>query len=129
MMNPDSRSVHLFESAIDALSYATLIQMNGGDYKTESLVSLAGVYSPGSDGTGKTPLALDHLLQNNPQIDRIYLHLDNDAAGRNAAKVIRNNLENKYKIVDRPPRFGKDINDYLCHRLGIQPQRKRSYER
>ena len=100
LINPDSRSVHLFESAIDALSYATLIQMNGGDYKTESLVSLAGVYSPGSDGTGKTPSALDHLLKSNPQIDRIYLHLDNDAAGRNATKVIRNNLENKYKIVE-----------------------------
>ena len=129
LMNPDSRSVHVFESAIDALSYATLIQLNGGNYKTESLISLAGVYSPGSDGTGKTPSSLEVLLKNNPNIEKIYLHLDNDAAGRNATKVIQNNLSQKYKIVDRPPRFGKDINDYLCHKLGIQPQRKRSYER
>jgi len=129
LMNPDSRSIHVFESAIDALSYATLIKLNGGNYKTESLISLAGVYSPGSDGTGRTPSSLEVLLKNNPGIEKIYLHLDNDAAGRNATRVIQNNLSHKYKIVDRPLRFGKDINDYLCHKLGIQPQRKRSYER
>ena len=87
------------------------------------------MYSPGNDGTGKTPSSLELLLKNNPQIEKIYLHLDNDAAGRNATKVIQNNLSHKYKIVDSPPRFGKDINDYLCHKLGMQPHRKRSYER
>ena len=129
LMNPNSRSVHVFESAIDALSYATLIQSYGDDYKTASLVSLAGVYAPGEDGKGKTPSSLETLLKNNPKIRKIHLHLDSDEAGRNATKVIQDNLSNKYKIVDSPPKFGKDINDYLCHRLGLQPQKKRSYER
>lgn len=28
------------------IDYATLIKMNGGDWKKENLVSLAGVYAP-----------------------------------------------------------------------------------
>ena len=129
LVNPESRTVHIFESAIDALSYATLIKMNGGDYKNESLVSLAGVYVPGQSGSGKLPVGLQKLLNDNPGIEKIYLHLDNDVAGREATRSIQNNLESKYKVVDKPPRYGKDINDYLCHQIRIIEQKKRSYER
>ena len=38
------QSVHLFEAAIDLLSYATLLKAQGKDYKTENLLSLSGVY-------------------------------------------------------------------------------------
>ena len=38
--------VHLFECAIDLLSYATLAKLNGQDWKEMSFVSLSGVYSP-----------------------------------------------------------------------------------
>ena len=40
---PGSDTVHLFESAIDLLSYATLVKMNGVNWNREHLVSLAGV--------------------------------------------------------------------------------------
>ena len=39
-------SVHLFEAAIDLLSYATYLKCEGKDYKSESLLSLSGVYQP-----------------------------------------------------------------------------------
>ena len=126
LMNSESKSVHVFESAIDALSYATLIQMNGGDYKAESLISLAGVYSPGKDGAGKVPISLQKSLLSSPNIEKVYLHLDNDKAGREATEALKNALKTNYKIVDAPPKYGKDINDYLCHKL---QQRKRSFER
>lgn len=129
LVNPDSKSIHLFESAIDALSYATLIQMNGDNYRDQTLISLAGVYMPGANEQSKLPAALQKTLANSPAISRIYLHLDNDRAGREATRSIQNSLRDKYTVVDKPPKYGKDINDYLCHRLGIQPQKKRGFER
>ena len=44
----DSKSdtVHLFECAVDLLSYATLAKISGRDWRQENLVSLAGVYLP-----------------------------------------------------------------------------------
>ena len=38
--------VHLFESAIDLLSYATVMKMQGQDWRKEHLLSLAGIYQP-----------------------------------------------------------------------------------
>ena len=35
-------TVHLFEAAIDLLSYATYLKCEGKDYKSESLLSLIG---------------------------------------------------------------------------------------
>ena len=129
LTNPDSTSVHVFESAIDALSYATLINMNGGDYRNESLLSLAGIYSPGSDGNGKLPSALVKFLQESPGINKVCLHLDNDRAGREATEMIRNSLGPEYTVSDRPPKYGKDFNDHLIHRIRTLDHRKRSYER
>lgn len=42
----NSKKVHLFESAIDLLSYATVLKMDGQDWRAEHLLSLAGVYQP-----------------------------------------------------------------------------------
>ena len=39
-------TVHLFESAIDLLSYATLQKLEGKEWRREHLLSLAGVYQP-----------------------------------------------------------------------------------
>lgn len=45
-VNPQNSTVHLFESAIDLLSYATLCKLDGGDWRQHNLLSLAGVYQP-----------------------------------------------------------------------------------
>lgn len=47
----DSRcsTVHLFESAIDLLSYATLEKMEGQKWQAQHLLSLAGVYQPAKE--------------------------------------------------------------------------------
>ena len=43
------RAVHLFESAIDLLSYATEQKLDGNNWREEHLLSLAGVYQPAKE--------------------------------------------------------------------------------
>ena len=117
---PGSDTVHLFESAIDLLSYATLVKMNGGNWNREHLVSLAGVYKPKEElQESSMPLALKRYLSENPNIRFITLRLDNDAAGGRAAKALVSMLSDRYEVSVQPPPYGKDYNDYLCMRLGL----------
>ncbi len=116
---PGSDTVHLFESAIDLLSYATLVKMNGGNWNREHLVSLAGVYKPKEElQESSMPLALKRYLSEYPNIRFITLRLDNDATGGRAAKALVSMLSARYEVSVQPP-YGKDYNDYLCMRLGL----------
>ena len=122
--------VHLFECAIDLLSYATLMKSEGKDWRQFNLVSLAGVYSPKQKiGDSKVPVTVRNLLEKDKSIKRIILHLDNDIAGRKATKALQTILSDKYEVVDDPPKCGKDVNDFLCIKLGISKKHERSFER
>ena len=112
--NPRREVLHLFESAIDLLSYATYLTLKGMDYKAENLLSLSGVYQPSKKEEMRIiPIALDTFLNENPQIKIIVLHLDNDKTGRIATQTIKELLQKDYKVVDNPPPQGKDCNDFL----------------
>ena len=120
----ESRIVHLFESAIDLLSYATLCGMEGADWRHINLLSLAGVYQPKKVlEESKLPAALTRYLEDYPHMQTVILHLDNDGPGRMAAKAIRAVMPKEYVVASRPPPKGKDVNDYLCYRLGIPIQK------
>lgn len=107
----ESENLHLFESAIDLLSYATL---NKNSYFYENLLSLAGVYqSQKNIEDSKLPLVLNYYLNQHPNIKKIYLHLDNDKVGRESTKTLKYLLEKNYEVVDEPSKIGKDFNDYL----------------
>lgn len=113
-------TVHLFEAAIDLLSYATYLKCEGKDYKTENLLSLSGVYQPKKElSESKVPIALTTYLKENPNIKTIVLHLDNDKVGRLCTAALKELLQKEYKIVDDPPPVGKDFNDFLLSYLGI----------
>lgn len=57
-------TLHLFESAIDLLSYATLLKRKKNDWRSENLLSLAGVYQPQKDiQQSKVPVALKQYLE------------------------------------------------------------------
>ena len=117
---------------IDPLSYATLCQMDGIDWRRINLLSLAGVYQPKKViEESKLPAALTRYLEEPPHIKTVTLHLDNDRAGRLAAKAIQTVLPKDYEVKNHPPPWGKDVNDYLCHRLGIpiQKPKERTKER
>lgn len=109
-----STKLHLFESAIDLLSYGTLELLSGRDWRKDCCLSLAGIYKPKKNIEGSTPpAALTQYLKDYPQITEIALHLDNDAAGRLAAETIKALLPLTYTVSDEPPKHGKDYNDYL----------------
>ena len=69
--------------------------------------------------SSKVPKTLSNFLKKNNNIDTIILHFDNDEAGRLATKAVQNSLSDSYKIIDEPPKSGKDFNDYLCDYLGL----------
>ena len=119
-----THTVHLFEAAIDVLSYATYLKCEGKDYKAANLLSLSGVYQPKKElAESKIPIALTTFLNAHPQIKTIYLHLDNDKAGRLCTAALQELLQKDYKIVDAPPPVGKDVNDFLMSYLGIARQK------
>ena len=123
-------TVHLFEAAVDLLSYATYLKCEGKDYGKENLLSLSGVYQPKKElSESKIPIALSTYLKENPQIKTVVLHLDNDKTGRLCTAALKELLQNEYQIVDDPPPVGKDFNDFLLSYLGISrpnPARERS---
>lgn len=121
----DNSNIHLFESAIDLLSYATLVKMHGKDWQNVSMISLAGVYTPKEKiEESKIPKALVTYLKTHPYIEKIYLHLDSDYAGRLATKTLKIILPTEYpniEIVDNPVPRGKDVNDFLLLSKGMKP--------
>lgn len=127
LVNPDADTVHVFEGAIDLLSYATLLQMQGKNYKDSTLLTLAGVYNAKQYlNIKEVPVALAHFLKENPQIKTISLHLDNDTAGRNATKSLIHLLSGSYRVEARPPPGVKDVNDYLCSKLRLPITKSKS---
>jgi hypothetical protein len=122
--------VHLFESAIDLLSYATLLKMKNIDWHKENMISLGGVNNPSKiNENNKIPIAIKEFLEKNPNINEIHLHLDNDEVGRNASKSLQDVLSKKYTVLDRPAPLGKDCNDYLKYVLGIKKLNKNAKEK
>ena len=128
-INCAGSTLHVFESAIDLLSYATIMKMRTGEWRAEPMVSLGGVYAPGINSKqSKLPIALENMTKNQAQINTIALHLDNDYAGRSATASIATKLEGKYVIRDEPPPYGKDCNDYLQHMIRQKHSRQMGRE-
>ena len=100
------------ESAIDALSVATLRKDR---WKDSHYLSIGGVYAPKrKETTAKLPAALVEYLKDHQEIKKIVLCLDNDDAGRGASRFIEEELKEKgYSVWDKPPKRGKDYNEYL----------------
>ena len=119
-----NNSLHVFESSIDLLSYATLLKLKGYDYQNQNLLALAGVYQSSKNiENSKVPIAIQKFLNENTNIQDIVLHFDNDRAGREATKALIIAL-NRYNIYDIPAPYGKDINDYLCFKLGLKKRQE-----
>ena len=120
LSNIKNNTIHIFESAIDLLSYATMLKIKGYDYKNHNLIALAGVYQPSSNiEQSKVPIAIQNYLNKYQDVQDIVLHFDNDRAGRQATKAMIIALD-KYNVYDIPAPYGKDINDYLCFKLGLK---------
>ena len=103
--------LHVFESAIDALSYATILKMSAVNWEKYNYLSLGG----------RSPKALLQFLTDNPQVEYIELCLDNDEAGRLAMEKIVQTLDERLVVKLSPPPVGKDFNEFLCIEKGLAP--------
>ena len=69
---PNAEHIHVFESAIDLLSFATLALLAGRDWKSETYLSLAGVFQTKRENV--VPVALSRFLDEHPSVRKIHLH-------------------------------------------------------
>ena len=121
----NSNQIHIFEGAIDLLSFASLLLLNNIDYQNYNLISLAGVYQPAKIiEQSKIPETILRYLSEHKNISELVLHFDRDKAGRDATTAFQIVLSDKYKIIDEPSPYGKDINDYLMKYLSIKKMKK-----
>lgn len=109
-----SKHLAVFEAPIDALSHATLQEMQGWKWDGYRL-SLGGT----------SHVALTAFLERHPEIKRVTLHMDNDLAGITNARKIRSMLQqdDRFKHIRvsvKPPRQGKDYNEKLIKTLEQQ---------
>lgn len=112
--NANSSELHVFEAAIDLLSYMTLLKMDEMDYTEFNYLSLAGTSDKiASKSEADIPIALKAYLERNPNIKTIVFHLDNDEVGIGATSKIISVLNSKYQCIDEHPTSYKDVNDEL----------------
>ena len=112
--NTNSNELHVFEAAIDLLSYMTLLKMDEMDYTEFNYLSLAGASDKiAGKSEADIPIALKAYLERNPNIKIIIFHLDNDKVGIGATSKIISVLNSKYQCIDEHPTSYKDVNDEL----------------
>ena len=122
--NPESKTVAVFESPIDALSHHEIMKIaqsgRGSMQMIENLLADFDGHRLSLAGTAS--VALTSFLERNPDIQNIYLCLDNDQAGEKATERIVKELLSDSRFADMniiiaPPPIGKDYNETLT---GIQ---------
>ena len=97
------------ESTIDCMSVMSLVRLGGKDPEKSNYLILNGA-------TKLEPLF--YHIQNNPEINRVILALDNDRAGREGVEASRETLVRigfSGEIFDACPQTTNDWNDELIH--------------
>ena len=115
--NKESKSLRVFEAAIDMLSFMTLQKQNGFDFRNDNFLSLAGASNQiHAKQEADLPIALKSFLSKNKQIDTIYFHLDNDEVGKGTTQKLIHILSKNYYCFDFTPTDFKDVNEELKHK-------------
>ena len=115
--NSNSSILHVFEAAIDLLSYMTILKLDNQDFKQYNYLSLAGASDKIASKTeADIPIALKSFLERNKNIKTLIFHLDNDEVGIGATFKIMNVLSQKYDCIDDHPKDCKDVNEKLIHK-------------
>lgn len=110
-------SLYVCEAPIDALSRATLDEMDGLDWQSRHYLSLGGT----------SPLALVQYLTDHPEVNTVHLCQDNDRAGITsmiqAQKAVKEHGFPVTVRIEPPPiSTGKDYNDLLTVRRTARQQ-------
>ena len=108
----ESATLHIFESPIDAMSHASMTD----DWKSQNRLSLSGT----------SDLALAQYLETHPNTKRLVFYLDNDTAGREAAKSLAEKYTARDFYTEIQIPTGKDFNeDLVAQATQIHVGRKR----
>lgn len=106
-----SRTLCVFEAAIDAISHATLFQLKGVDYHTVHRIAIGG---------NAPARAIERVLDRYPEIRKIQFCLDADTAGQKIYSTMAELLQRhgylqmgQVEAEYHPPKLGKDWNDAL----------------
>ena len=104
-----SNVLYVFEAPIDMLSYISLRKENWTEHSYVSLCSVSD-------------RAVIQMLKDNPNLNKIYLCLDNDREGIDSDYRIRHNLNQigYYDVAFIRPKY-KDWNEILKAKNGIEP--------
>ncbi len=94
-----------YESAIDAISHASLIKLTGGDWRSGWRVSLGGT----------SFLGLDRFLTEHPEVREIVSCLDSDATGERRSVKLADEYAAKGYAVEREAPAAKDFNEDLVN--------------
>jgi hypothetical protein len=97
--------VFCFESAIDAISHATLMKINGEDWRGGWRISLGGT----------SFLGLDRFLSEHPEVREIVACLDSDATGERRSAKLAEEYAAKGYSVERDAPAAKDFNEDLLN--------------
>lgn len=103
--------VAVYEAAIETLAHMTLEGNRTDKYR----LSVGGIYAP-KDGRRKKeekpPLALEHFLENHPEVTQIEICTNNDGPGRYACETMKRTYRDRYEIlINLPEREGADYAD------------------
>lgn len=121
--------IAIFESAIDAMSYATMLKMGNKDWKQCRYLSLGGVYKEKNNDCYKLPLALEEYLKKNPDTKLVLMCLDNDNIGKNAMEEIAVTLHNTaIRCIFNPPNNQKDYNAVIMAKKHLSNVKTRGNE-
>lgn len=115
-MNRNANTVAVYESAIEALSGATIALLENKTIAESFYLSASGT----------SPLALLNFLRDHPQAESVCICYNNDEAGRKGTDTLFKILTsdplycNRLKSIEvnlAPKQYGKDYNQYL---LGLK---------
>jgi hypothetical protein len=114
-----SERLYCYESAIDLMSHASLVNAATGDtgaWKQHNRLSLAGT----------SDTALDFFLNKHKEVKELVLCLDNDTVGREAAALMARKYAAKgYTVLIDFPQ-GKDFNADLIEKIRLEKGLKNS---
>ena len=107
--------VAVYEAAIETIAHMTLEGNRTDKYR----LSVGGIYAP-KDGRRKReekpPLALEHFLENHPEVTQIEICTNNDGPGRYACETMKRTYRDRYEIlINLPEREGTDYADQRKH--------------
>jgi hypothetical protein len=102
---PGSVAVFCFESAVDAISHATLLKMNGDDWRNGCRISLGGT----------SFLGLDRFLSEHREVREIVSCLDNDVTGDRRSLKLAEEYGARGCAVRREAPEAKDFNEDLVN--------------